>query len=477
MKVVSLTNPVESDWLADQGFRLDASPYVSGALETAKLIERLPNTVPLRSVTAGHGGGIFNGPMFRRVYLSEREHSVPFLGSKDMMTADLSSLPRLRKSDAESSRLSYLRLKPGMTLISCSGFNAGRRSYTRPDMGDIWSSQDVLKVEPAEDQIQSGYLYAFLLSKFGEVLVRGSVYGSAVKHIEPHHLANLPVPRFDKKLEDRIHRMVDLSARLRAKFQADLVASTEDFFESVGLPELIDFQWHEHPRDLGFQVNALSPRSLRAINHGERFQQLDGSLRSVSHQFLGDICSAGQLKYGAIFKRVDSDYTHGGRLLVGQRQGWWIRPEDGRVISPKHAPEGVFVPDETVLIAGHGMPSESGLFGRATLITGRWLPHAYSQDFLRVASGTDEVPGAYLLSFLRSPVALRMFRSMLTGGGQQSIHSDLVARMPIPIAAPSDRARIANTVRRAYRNRDRADVLEDMALALLTTAIEEAAES
>lgn len=475
MKVASLSNPVMSDWLADQGLRLDASPYVSGSLEVKKMLERLPDTVPLASLTSGHNGGIFNGPMFRRVYLTDPEHSVPFLGTKDMMTADLTGLPRLRKSDATSEALSYLQVKPGMTLISCSGFNAGRRAYVRPDMGDCWSSQDTLKVEPDTEKIKSGYLYAFLLSRFGEALVRGSVYGSAVKHIEPHHIAGLPVPRFDAGFESQIHDLVEESAQLRAGFQSTLVGATEDLFESVGLPELADFQWHQQPRDLGFEVDQFSALSLRAMNYGERAQQLKRKLGSVPHLQLGEICSAGQLRYGPIFKRVDSDYDHGGKLLVGQRQGWWIRPEDGRVISPKHTPAGVFVPDETVMIGGHGMPSESGLFGRATLVTGRWLRHAYSQDFLRVASGTDDVPGAYLLSFFRSTVALRLIRSMLTGGGQQSIHSELVGAMPIPLAEPADRDRIAATVRGAYQNRDRADVLEDKALALLTAAIEEAA--
>ncbi|GHD04180.1 type I restriction-modification system restriction endonuclease DNA specificity subunit HsdS [Streptomyces violarus] len=474
MKIAKLSNPVMSDWFTEQGLRLDASPYVAGSLETKKMLERLPRTEPLASLTSGHNGGIFNGPMFRRVYLTDPEHSVPFLGTKDMMVADLTGLPRLRKSDAESGTLSYLKLKPGMTLISCSGFNAGRRAYVRPDMGDFWSSQDTLKVEPDPKKIKSGYLYAFLLSRFGESLVRGSVYGSAIKHIEPHHITGLPVPRFDVGFESEIHELVEECAQLRAHFQNELTSATEDFFKSVNLPELVDFNWHQQPRDLGFEVTQISALSLRAMNYGKRAQGLKLKLESVPHQRLGEICAEGQLRYGPIFKRVDSDINHGGRLLVGQRQGWWIRPEDGRVISPKHTPAGVFVPDETVMVGGHGMPSESGLFGRATLVTGRWLQHAYSQDFLRVGSGTESVSGAYLLSFFRSTVALRLIRSMLTGGAQQSIHSELVADMPIPLAEPADRDRIAATVRSAYHKRDRADVLEDKALALLTAAIEEA---
>ncbi|MZE72836.1 restriction endonuclease subunit S [Streptomyces sp. SID5789] len=473
MKVASPSNPVMSDWLADQGLRLDASPYIAGSLEAKKMLERLPDTVPLASVTAGYNGGIFNGPMFRRVYLTDPEHSVPFVGTKDMMAADLTGLPRLRKSDATSAALSYLQVKPGMTLISCSGFNAGRRAYVRPDMGDCWSSQDTLKVEPNPEKIKSGYLYAFLLSRFGESLVRGSVYGSAVKHIEPHHIAGLPVPRFDEGLEERIHQLVERSAWLRARYQAGLVAATKDFFSSVGLSELNDFRWHQQERDLGFEVSSVEPISLRALNFAPRARRLVERLDSVPGAKLGDICSSGQLSRGIRFKRTDSDPEHGVQL-VGQRQAFWLRPE-GRWLRASTTPAEVFARDETILVAAQGTLGENEVYCRPILVTGSWLQYAYSEHFLRVVSGDPEIPGAYLFAFFRSEVAFRLLRSLSTGGKQQDIHEGLRAEIPIPLAPPADRARIAQTVRYAYQCRDRADVLEDKALVLLTAAIEEAA--
>lgn len=473
MKTASLSNPVMSDWLADQGLRLDASPYIGGSLEAKKMLERLPGTVPLASLTSGHNGGIFSGPMFRRVYLTDPEHSVPWLGSRDMMAADLTGLPRLRKSDAESAGLSYSRLKPGMTLISRSGFYAGRRAYVRPDMGELWASEHILKVQPTPEKIKSGYLYAFLLSRFGEALVRGSVYGSAVKHIEPHHILGLPVPRFDAKLEERIHLLVERSARLRARHQADLVAATKDFFDSNGLAELNPIRWHQQERDLGFEVASVGPASLRALNFAPRARGLREKLGSVPGSALGTICSGGQLSRGVRFKRVDSDPEHGVQL-VGQRQAFWLRPE-GRWIGTSTTPSEVFASDEAILVAARGTLGENEVYCRPVLATGSFLRYAYSEDFLRIVSGDPEIPGAYLFAFFRSEAAFRLLRSLSVGGKQQDIHESLRAEIPVPLAPPADRARIAATVRYAYQCRDRADVLEDKALALLTAAIEEAA--
>src|SRR5438105_1262784 len=82
------------------------------------------------------------------------DYGVPFLGSSSMLQADLSDLPLLRKQDALSSRLSFLRLETGMTLISCSG-TIGKMMYVRPNMAGMWSSQDIIKVVPNQLQIPS----------------------------------------------------------------------------------------------------------------------------------------------------------------------------------------------------------------------------------------------------------------------------------------------------------------------------------
>jgi len=77
-------------------------------------------SIIIDQVTAGHDGGIFNGPKFSRTWVDDPDYGVPFVGSSAMLMADLSNLPLLRRKDAESARLSYLRLSPGMTLISFS---------------------------------------------------------------------------------------------------------------------------------------------------------------------------------------------------------------------------------------------------------------------------------------------------------------------------------------------------------------------
>ena len=475
MKLVDFDNPVRSSWFIDQGRRLDASPYLSGAYEAHKLLERLssPKT-PLHLLTKGHNGGIYNGPKFRRIYVNDSNFGVPFLASSDIMEADFTWVPRLSKKDATSPKLAYLRIEPGMTLITCSG-TVGRMCYTRPSMTGFWSSQDVLKVVPDRQKIPPGYLFAFLYSKYGIPMITAQASGSMIRHLEPQHIADLPVPRLGNQVEQEIDKLINEAAELRTRFQAGIQKATEDIFISAGIPELADYSWHQHPRDLGFCVTSVDTTTLRAFNFSPRTHQIIDKLKSVPHKTLGDICQGGQLSRGNRFKRIDGDPAHGVRL-VGQRQGFWIRPEGRWVILNKEDLAMARVSNETVLIASQGTLGENEVFCRALFVTGSWQRNfVFSEHFLRIQSGDPDFPGAYLFALLRSEAIFRVLRSMSTGGKQQDIHEELRKEIPVPICTPEDRKRIAETVRQAYRDRDEADRREDEALRLLEEAIREAA--
>lgn len=469
MKLASPDNPVQASWLADQGFRLDPGPYVSDAYAARKYLHRMPHSEPLRAVTAR----VFHAGRFRREWTTDPAHGVPFLGSADIFEADLANLPMITKRSFET--IPNLPLEPGWTLVTCSGMTAGRVTYARLSMAGAACSQDVMRVVPDLARIPAGYLYTFLASPFGIPVIKGGIYGTSVKHIEPSHIADLPVPRFGGGVEQRIDALITEAMQLRQHYEDGVREATRDLFVSAGIPELLDLRWHDRERDLGFAIERPTALSLRALNYSPRARRIIDALRSVPHRPLGDICTGGQLSRGHRFKRVESTPGMGHRLL-GQRQGFWLRPE-GRWISLDAATfDAMRCQDETVLIAARGTLGETEVYCRPLLVTGDWLDkYVFSEDFLRVVSGDPQVSGAYLFAFLRSEVAFRMLRSMSTGGKQQDIHESLRARLPVPMAAAADRERIAGVVRQAYRDRDDADRKEDEAFALLDKAVREAA--
>ena len=180
---VMKTAIIRSSWMDGYGYRLDCQPYLGGALEAKVLLERLPlRKDELHTLTSGAEGGIYNGPQFVRRYVESPQFGVPFMTGSSLRLADLSELPLLSRRDATGPKLRHLQIESGMSLISCSG-TIGIMAYGRRDMAGVWSSQDVLKVVADPTKILSGYLYAYLCSKFGIPLVASGTYGAIIQHL------------------------------------------------------------------------------------------------------------------------------------------------------------------------------------------------------------------------------------------------------------------------------------------------------
>lgn len=471
MKFESFKNArvVRSSWLEEGGRRLDCNPYMSGALEARDTLINLDAPKePLKSLTAGHAGGIYNGPMFRRNYVESPEYGVPFITSGTMLLADLSTMPLLRKKDAHSSRLSYLQLKSGMTLISCSG-TIGRMTYVRPDMDGMWSSQDVLKVVPDESRIPPGYLYAFLSSKYGVPLVVSGTYGAIIQHIEPEHIADLPVPRFGDEFERRVHTKIDEAAHLLATYQSEVKQATVDLFKSVGLSDITADEWHSWGPDVGFAVSYINTPSLRALNFNPRFQKLAERISRGPHKKLKEICLPGTLSRGGRFKRIDAAPGHAYQM-IGQKELFCLRPE-GRWIAKTALDADSLGVLGAVLVAAQGTLGESELYCRAEFVWGPWTKMAFSEHILRVIADNEVMPRGCLFAFMRSETAFRMLRSISSGTKLQDHHYAFRGELPVPYPDKAIQNAIHEKVVSAYEARHRAVALLDEATRMAEIAI------
>lgn len=462
---------VPSSWMTRESRRLDCGPYMSGALEAKIRLEELAcEKSPLWSLTSGHEGGIYNGPHFSRAFVDSPEHGVPFLGSAAMLKADLSNLPLLRRRDALSPNLSYLRIEPGMTLISCSG-TIGRMVYARSDMRNMWTSQHIMKVVADPRKIAPGYLYAFLSSKFGVPLVTSGTYGSIIRSIDPQHIVQLPVPRIGDELETAASKHMDRSAELVARYQALVREATDRLFAAVGIVDVTPSEWHRSGADVGFSVAFPRHDSLRALNFNPRFVALTESVRTGPWKSLGEICVPGTLTRGGRFKRIDAEPDYSLRL-VGQRHLFWLQPE-GRWIARFALGSDVTVEPGTVLIAAQGTLGENELYCRAEFAWGPGTEVAYSEHILRARADEEVMPRGCLFAFLRSETAFRMLRSISVGSKLQDHHHVFRAEIPVPYPAKAVQHEVHDLVVEAYECRHRGVALENEARALVERAIEE----
>jgi len=259
--------------------------------------------------------GVVNAGRIARVWVDGPEHGYPFLSSTDILQADLSSASFIAKSVARQNR--QLRIKKNWSLITRSG-SIGRMAYSRPDMDGMACSEDVLRLVPDEDKVMPGYIYAYLTTKFGVPLVTSGTYGSIITHLEPHHIAKLPVPRLGP-IEEQVHELVQMSADLLSTYQAKINEGTKLFFESAGLTDITPSEWHAWSSDLGF-ATTVGMQSLRALNFTPRFKRLCDRIKQGPWKPLGELCVLGTLKrIPRISSRIDADPEFAYRL-IGQKE-------------------------------------------------------------------------------------------------------------------------------------------------------------
>jgi hypothetical protein len=468
MKTTRLDLPVMASWMESNGRRLDCNPYLSGGFEARVLLERLKAVKqPLKEVTQGGIKGVFNGPRFSRCYVSDKLHGVPLLSGTEMLQANISNAPLISKKLVAS--MPHMVLTEGTTLISSYG-TIGRTSYCRKDMAGMVGSDNVLKVIPDTNKILSGYLYAFLSSKFGVSLVVSELSGSVVTFLDPSRVAALPVPRLGDAIESQVHELIVEAARLRTEYQHHIQEATNQLFESVGLKDITAVEWHKTGPDLGFFSENITPETLRALNFNPRLKKLFDSLSSVEHRYLGDICGQDNLQRSLRFSRVDSNSQIGVRL-IGQRELFWLEPE-GRWIAPRFAPKDIFVEDETILLAALGTLGESEVFGRCELITGSWLDYAYSDNIVRICSRSTDISGAFLFAFLRSETVFRCFRSLSIGSKQQVLHGSMLSKLPVPVPDRESRSSVEKLVREGFKFRHSASAIEKKAITIIEEVLE-----
>ena len=145
----------------------------------------------------------------QRVYV---EKGVPLLNSKQLFQIDPIGLKFLAKG-AHLEDLPEIALEEEMIAVTCSG-TIGRVQIIPKYMEGWTSSQDAIRVISSRE-MNSGYLYAWLSSDYGECLVKRQTYGSVIVHIDREMLSSVLIPLPEPKIRDEIGNLVLKANQLR----------------------------------------------------------------------------------------------------------------------------------------------------------------------------------------------------------------------------------------------------------------------
>ncbi len=455
---------VPSSWLERDGRRLDCNPYMSGALEAKVLLEGLKaRKDALRDVTLKGLAGIFNGPRFARSYVDDPKAGVPFLGSTDILNADLTSLPRLSKKQVAANP--RLVVHVDWTLITCSG-TIGRMAYARPDMEGMAGSQHFMRVVPDAEKIPPGYLYAYLSSKFGVPLVVGGTYGAIIQHIEPEHIANLPVPRLGTKAEREVHALIESAASHRSRAHELRQEAQSSFYRQFSLSDLADADTAVNYA--AFSVQASSLRRLDAAHHSPACRAAAEELASADETKRLD--EVARVFTPGIFKRIHVEDPAYGYPYFSGTELFQYDPEPRGHLS-RRAPkiDDYIVRENWLLIQDAGQLE--GLIGRLVRVTPTFANSVVSNHLMRVAA-EEAADAAYLSVVLSSPHGYRAITRNAFGSSIPQLDPAHIGALRLPWPKSTIRKRIAEPVLEAWELEDHASANVRKATKKVEDAIE-----
>jgi len=176
--------------LSDISGRLDASyhvPIVEAIKGHLKKYAEEVTTIGDKRVSKK----IILAGVFKRTYVSE-DYGYPFLGGKEITQLSPDIEKFLSKLIHKTRYEKELKVEENMILVTDRG-SIGIVSMVPRHWNGYAVSQNVLKVVPANDSI-AGYIYIFLNSDWGNVLIRRQTYGSVVDMINDHSLSEVGFP-------------------------------------------------------------------------------------------------------------------------------------------------------------------------------------------------------------------------------------------------------------------------------------------
>jgi type I restriction enzyme S subunit len=217
---------IESRDIIQGDLRLDASFYASDAAAARKVLEKSGYELrPLSGLVAE--GGLFNLTRFRRIWVEGPDLGFPYITASEILLFKQQRVRYISKKKTENPEKFFV--KEGWLLVTCSG-TVGIPLYVTATLTKFFQSHDLIRII-AKDPNDAGYLYAYLASSIAKPLVTKDQYGGVVDHIEPAHIATLPVPMLEPSTRRRIGDKIVEAWRLREeanRLETEAISELED---------------------------------------------------------------------------------------------------------------------------------------------------------------------------------------------------------------------------------------------------------
>ena len=337
----------------------------------------------------------YYGGRLKRHYVDETESgAVGFLGSSEMLDCK----PEPVKFMLSDVKTADIRVKQGMVLISRSG-TIGNVTYVGNTLSKFFVSEHAIRIECKDFP---GYVYTFLKTKIGKLIVCSTQYGAVIQEIEPEHLATVPIPDAPTMLKKEIHDLVVQSYELRDESNDLIDQATALLIDELKLPDIgafdVDFYKKAAPVDtFSVKLSEMSGR-LDASYHVPIVDAIIEHLRQHAEEVttVGDPRISREVILPGRFKRVYVDEGYG-RVFIGGKQLYELDPTNKKYLSNVH--HGDRISRQLELHENMTLITCSGTIGKVALVGKHWENWTANQHIIRIVPASKDISG-YLNIFL-----------------------------------------------------------------------------
>ncbi len=161
---------------------------------------------------------VFLPSRFKRIYVEEG-NGINFFGGKQLLEIAPSTGKYLSFGKHNEIIENELKLKENQLLITRSG-TIGKVAMVPEHWGQWVASEDIIRITPSNNYI-SGYLYAYLTSPYGYILLTRQSFGAVQDHISEKQVAEIKIPLcHDVNIQKQINNTVLNANKKRAKAYA-----------------------------------------------------------------------------------------------------------------------------------------------------------------------------------------------------------------------------------------------------------------
>lgn len=196
---------------------------------------------------------VFRKSRFTRVYVDNPEHGYPYIvptgvGSLKPWYWQINN-PSKGYISKKKHDIEEYSVEDGWILITCSGsVNVGSVFMATEFLSDYFLTHDMIRVVPKESTLE-GYLYAYLDSWIGRVIMLHNEFGIGIDHIEPDQIEDMPVILPPEEVRRHIHEAILEAYAARETFlrmNKQTVEQTGEMIELLGGGDsdgLEEFDW------------------------------------------------------------------------------------------------------------------------------------------------------------------------------------------------------------------------------------------